>query len=109
MARPNTFLQQQPIVPSEYAQQPPALPGLAQQLLSPMPPPQQPFLQPGFSGPQFQRSSPDSNKNKPKHYRQKRQRRQLNMPPNVNFQQQQIPPPTQPLFPTAQQQILPFQ
>jgi len=64
-----------------------------------VPPQQPPFIQPGFAGPPLQRSNKDSPQRQ-----NRRRRRQLNIPPNVNFQQQQ------PIIPIQQQQqILPFQ
>jgi len=47
---------------------------------------QQPFIQPGFGAPQFQRSGSSSNQQTPRRHRR---RRQVNIPPNLNFQQQQ--------------------
>ncbi|CAF4476724.1 unnamed protein product, partial [Rotaria sp. Silwood2] len=57
--------------------------------------PQQPFIPPGYPAPQFQRAASSSNKKQPQRHR--RRRRQLNMPSNINFQQQQN-------FPIQQQQ-----
>ncbi|CAF4797579.1 unnamed protein product [Rotaria sp. Silwood1] len=68
---------------------------------------QQPFIQPGFLPPQFQRS-PSSSSNKKLPQRHRRRRRQVNMPTNINFQQQQQIRPSQSMSPT-QQQIFPMQ
>jgi len=69
---------------------------------------QQPFIQSGFNQqqsfqmPQFQRTTSGSDKKQP------RRRRQMNIPPNTNFQPQQFPQqqlPNQPILPIQQQQL----
>jgi hypothetical protein len=84
-------------------------------------------MQPGFNQqqqfqmPQFQRAASGSDKKQP------RRRRQVNIPPNINFQPQQfpqqqlpnqqqqilnqqiLPPQQQPILPNQQQPILPNQ
>ncbi|CAM2714920.1 unnamed protein product [Rotaria socialis] len=63
------------------------------------------FVQTGPMMPQFQRSSSNANKKLPRRHR--RRRRQVNMPSNMNYQQQQNVP-SQPRPPT-QQQAFPMQ
>lgn len=67
---------------------------------------QQPFGQPGFNAPIFQRSGAATDKKIPRH---RRRRRQLNARPNPNFQQRQVLPGQPFLSGDQQQQFMPFQ